>query len=103
MSIPNIEEMRALAQKRNEQDVIDYMDQVRTAISNGIQQDARNGHSRHMHSWTNVNKLNSTTRSSKNFREAIMQLKKEFEEAGYIVKVIMDGFSETVAAVEIIW
>ena len=103
MSIPNIEEMRTRTQQHNEQDVIDYMDQVRTAISNGLQQDARNGHSRHVHSWTNINKLNSTTRSSKNFREAIMRLKKEFEEAGYIFKVVMDGFSETVAAVEIIW
>ena len=47
--------------------------------------------------------MNSTTRSSKNFREAIMRLKKEYEEAGYTVKVVMDGFSETIAAVEIIW
>lgn len=103
MSIPNIEEIRAITQKHNEQDVIGYMDQIRTAISNGIQQDARNGHNRHMHSWTTINKMNSTTRSSKNFREAIMRLKKEFEEAGYTVKVVMDGFSETIAAVEIIW
>lgn len=50
MNIPNINEIRKITQEHNEQDVLCYMDKIRTAISNGIQQDARNGYYKHLHS-----------------------------------------------------
>lgn len=83
MSIPNIEEIRAITKQRNESDIQDYMNQMRTAISNGIQQDARNGNSCHIHTWMDTTKTTLATRSSHNFKKALELLQKEFQEAGY--------------------
>lgn len=66
--IPNIEEIRAISEERNKKDIKDYMDQIRTAMVNGIQQDARDGHDRHVHTWMDTGKTNLTTRTSKIFK-----------------------------------
>lgn len=81
--IPNIEEIRAISEERNKKDIKDYMDQIRTAMVNGIQQDARSGHDRHVHTWMDSGKINLTTRTSKNFQAALEQLQQEFEAEGY--------------------
>ena len=83
MSIPNIEEIRAITKQRNESDIQDYMNKERTAIINGIQQDARSGNSCHIHIWTDTTKTTLATRSSHNFKKALELLQKEFQEAGY--------------------
>lgn len=83
MSIPNIEEIRAITRQRNENDIQDYMNKERTAIINGIQQDARSGNSCHIHTWTDTTKTTLATRSSHNFKKALELLQKEFQEAGY--------------------
>ena len=83
MGIPNIEEIRAITKQRNENDIQDYMNKERTAIINGIQQDARSGHSCHIHTWMDTTKTTLATRSSHNFKKALELLQKEFQEAGY--------------------
>lgn len=104
--IPNIEEIRAISEERNRQDVKAYMDQIRTAMVNGIQQDARSGHDRHIHTWMDTGKTNLTTRASKNFHAALQQLQREFEAEGYRFCINYDGTYEgrkCVTHVVILW
>lgn len=92
--IPNIAEIQAISEERKRQDVKAYMDQIRTAMVNGIQQDARNGHDRHIHTWMDTSKTNLTTRTSKNFHAALKQLQQEFEAEGYRFCINYDGTYE---------
>ena len=104
--IPSIEEIRAISEERNKKDIKDYMDQIRTAMVNGIQQDARNGHDRHVHTWMDTGKTNLTTRASKNFQAALKQLQQEFEAEGYRFCIGYEGTYEgqkCISHVVILW
>lgn len=104
--IPSIEEIRAISEERNKKDIKGYMDQIRTAIVNGIQQDAHNGHDRHVHTWTDTGKTNLTTRASKNFQAALEQLQQEFEAEGYRFCIGYEGTYEgqkCISHVVILW
>ena len=105
MSIPNINEIRKITQEHNEQDVLCYMDKIRTAISNGIQQDARNGYYKHLHSWTDLGKTNLTIRTSDNFKEALIRVQQEFQNAGYDFEILYVGSHENdvIDMVEVRW
>lgn len=105
MNIPNINEIRKITQEYNEQDVLCYMDKIRTAISNGIQQDARNGYYKHLHSWTELGKTNLTSRASDNFKEALIRIQQEFRNAGYGFEILYAGHREAdiIDMVEIRW
>lgn len=81
--IPNIEEIRAIAEERNQKDIKEYLDSMRIAMINGIQQDAHSGHDKHIHTWMDNGKTNLATRTSKNFHEALKQLQLEFNAKGY--------------------
>lgn len=89
--IPNINEIRAITEERNRKDIRDYMNQTRTAIVNGIQQDAHNGYNKHIHSWMDTGKTNLTTRTSENFHKALEGLQLEFEAAGYQFHISYGG------------
>lgn len=104
--IPNIEEIRAISEERNKKDIQDYVNQIRTAMVNGIQQDARNGHDRHVHTWMDTGKTNLTTRASKNFQMALEQLQQEFEAEGYRFCINYGGTYEgqkCISHVVILW
>lgn len=105
MNIPNINEIRKITQEHNEQDVLCYMDKIRTAISNGIQQDARNGYYKHLHSWTDLGKTNLTSRASDNFKEALIRIQQEFQNAGYGFEILYAAHHENdvIDMVEIRW
>ena len=104
--IPNIEEIRAISEEYNRKEIKNYIDQIRTAIVNGIQQDARNGHDRHIHTWMDTGKTNLTTRTSKNFHAALEQLQHEFEAEGYSFYIYYGGTYEgqkCISHVVIMW